>query len=176
MRADETERHLVADQLLAAMASIRRTSRRRAWRPAELFSLTWSQLELVRLVRRQPGVSVAEAASELRLAPNTVSTLVRQLTDLGLLSRCADASDRRVARLNLSADIRRKVDAWRDRRLEALTSAMGQLSVREKRCLEEAVKVLGCLAEYLDAEEQPISGENVSGHESASRRLVGTSR
>jgi len=167
---------LVADQLLAAMASLRRTSRRRARRPAELFSLTWSQLELVRLVRRQPGVSVAEAASELRLAPNTVSTLVRQLIDLELLSRRADVSDRRVARLDLSADIRRKVDAWRDRRLEVLTSAMSQLSVREKRCLEEAVKVLGRLAEHLDAEEQPINGEIASRHESAGRRLVGTIR
>jgi DNA-binding MarR family transcriptional regulator len=140
---------LVADRLLAAMASLRRTLRRRALRPTELFSLTGSQLELVRLVRRQPGVSVAEAASELRLAPNTVSTLVRQLSDLRLLSRSADASDRRVARLDLSTDIRRKVDAWRDRRVDALTSAMGQLSVREERCLEEAVKVLARLGAHL---------------------------
>ncbi|MGD0320424.1 MAG: MarR family transcriptional regulator [Acidimicrobiales bacterium] len=171
-----TKSHLTADQLLTALASLRRTLRRRARRPAELFSLTWSQLELVRLVRRQPGVSVAEAASELRLAPNTVSTLVRQLTDLGLLSRRADTSDRRVARLDLSAEIRRKVDASRDRRLEALTSATGQLSVRERRALDEAVKVLARLAEYLDAEEQPISGETGSRPESAGRRLVGTIR
>jgi hypothetical protein len=32
------------------------------------------QVELVRVVRRLPGVSVADAAAELRPAPNTVST------------------------------------------------------------------------------------------------------
>jgi DNA-binding MarR family transcriptional regulator len=121
-------------------------------------------------------VSVAEAASELRLAPNTVSTLVRQLSDLRLLSRSADTSDRRVARLDLSADIRRKVDAWRDRRVDALTSAMGQLSVREERCLEEAVMVLARLGEHLDAQLEPIASETVGTHEPASRQPAGTTQ
>jgi DNA-binding MarR family transcriptional regulator len=157
----QAEQNFLADRLLAAMTSLRRVSRRRARRPTELFSLTGSQLELVRLVRRQPGVSVAEAASDLRLAPNTVSTLVRQLADIGILSRCADVSDRRVAHLDLSKDIRRKVDAWRDRRLEDLSCAIRQLSAREERCLEEATKVLTRLAEQLDAQEQ--QGQPVSG-------------
>ena len=87
MPSPRAEQDLLADRLLAAIASLRRVSRRSARRPTELFSLTGSQLELVRLVRRKPDVSVAEAASELRLAPNTVSTLVRQLADVGILSR-----------------------------------------------------------------------------------------
>ncbi|HEY1635005.1 MAG TPA: winged helix-turn-helix transcriptional regulator, partial [Acidimicrobiales bacterium] len=70
----------MADELLTNIASIRRAGRRQAGRPVELSSLTGAQLELLRLVRRRPGVSIADAAQELRLAPNTVSTLVRQLT------------------------------------------------------------------------------------------------
>ena len=49
----------LADELLATMASIRRSGRLLARRPVELSTLTGAQLELVRLVRRRPGVSVA---------------------------------------------------------------------------------------------------------------------
>jgi len=105
-----------------------------------------------------------------------VSTLVRQLADSVLLSRSVDVSDKRVARLDLSTDIRRKVDAWRDRRLEALASAIGQLSAREERCLVEATKVLARLTEHLDAQGQPVRGGTVSGRETAGSQPVGTTR
>jgi DNA-binding MarR family transcriptional regulator len=149
---ERAERQVVADELLSEMASIRRTIRRYAGRPLELSALTGSQLELVRLMRRRPGVSVAEAASDLRLAPNTVSTLVRQLTEAGLVSRSVDSSDRRVARLELAPAIRRKVDAWRDRRVIALSSAIGRLSREDERCLSDAVRVLRRVAEQLEVQ------------------------
>ena len=97
--------------------------------------LTGAQLELVKVLRRRPGVSVAEAAAEMHLAPNTVSTLVRRLSDAGLVRRQVDAGDRRVARLELTPDIRRKVDAFRDRRAAALQVAAGRLSRQDRRCL-----------------------------------------
>jgi DNA-binding MarR family transcriptional regulator len=132
------------------MASIRRAGRRHAGRPVELSSLTGAQLELLRLVRRRPGVSIAEAAQELRLAPNTVSTLVHQLTKGGLMLRGVHGSDRRVARLELSAHIRRKVDAWRDRRVLALGDAIERLSPQDRRSMVEALPVLARLAEHLE--------------------------
>ena len=113
------ERQL-ADELLATFASIRRAARRYSSRPVELSSLTGAQLELARLLRRQPGSSIASAAEELRLAPNTVSTLVGELTAAGLLIRRVDPSDRRVARLELARSLERKIDAWRDHRATAL--------------------------------------------------------
>ena len=116
----------------------------------ELSSLTGGQLELLRLVRRRPGVSIADAAQELRLAPNTVSTLVRQLTKGGLMLRRVHGSDRRVAQLELSADIRRKVDAWRDRRVLALGDAIERLSPDDHRSVIDALPVLARLAEQLE--------------------------
>lgn len=148
-------RRRIADELLTAMASIRRTGRRRSARPAELAPLTGSQLELVRLVRRRPGVSVADAARELTLASNTVSTLVGQLTRAGLVVRQVDASDRRVARLELTAEIHGKVAAWRDRRLVALAEAIGRLPPTDQHLLAAAMPVLVKLAEALDEEGAP---------------------
>jgi predicted transcriptional regulator len=49
-----------------------------------------AQLELMRLVRLEPGLRVQDAAAGLGVAPNTVSTLVKQLTAAGMLERRAD--------------------------------------------------------------------------------------
>jgi len=118
-------------------------------RPAELSNLTGAQLDLMRLVWRQPGVSVAEAALELRLAANTVSTLVRQLTDGGLLLRRVDLSDRRVAKLELTPETARNVGRFRDRRVALLAAAIAELPPADWRRLEAAVPILGRLAARL---------------------------
>jgi DNA-binding MarR family transcriptional regulator len=142
----------IADELLRAIGAVRRTSRRHGARPVELSALTGAQLELARLVRRRPGVSIAEAAQELRLAPNTVSTLVRQLGEQGLLVRQRDADDRRVARLELAAELGRKIDAWRDHRLVALGAAIEALPAAGQKQLAAAVPLLARVAELLDEE------------------------
>jgi DNA-binding MarR family transcriptional regulator len=162
--SSEGPQQATADQLLASMAAVRRTIRRRARRPTELSSLTGAQLELVRLVRRLPGISVAESAAELSLAPNTVSTLVKQLTDAQILRRLVDPSDRRVARLDLLPGIRRKVDAWRDRKVEVLAVALSRLSEKERRCLQSTVQALGHLAEEVDMHELRAEPEEDAVH------------
>jgi len=146
---DDVTSEAFANDLLGALAAIRRHGRRHGGRPVELAPLTGAQVELVRVLRRRPGVSVAEAAAELHVAPNTVSTLVRQLTDAGLVRRRVGAGDRRVAQLELTPDIRRKVDAFRDRRALALAGAAGRLSGQDRRRLRDALPALVRLAEAL---------------------------
>jgi DNA-binding MarR family transcriptional regulator len=139
----------VADELLATMALIRRRGRLVARRPVELSTLTGSQVDLVRVVRRRPGVSVTEVAKELRLAANTVSTLVGQLADIGLLIRRPDDADRRVVRLELTIEMQDKVGAFRDRRIAVLAAAMAELSPRDQHRLVGGVELLGRLAARL---------------------------
>lgn len=151
-RADDESAldHLaVADQLISTIARIRRAGRRQG-RPSELRELTGAQLELLRLVGRQPGVSVAVAARELRLAANTVSTLVGRLTDAGLLVRSVSDSDRRIAMLDLSAGIREQIDAWRDRRVVSLAAAVGDLGADEQRGFADAVALVERVAGLLE--------------------------
>ena len=140
----------LADELLTAMSAVRRATRRSDGRPAELSSLTRAQLELARVVRVHPGISIAGAAEAMRLAPNTVSTLVGELTALGILVRTTDASDRRVGRLALSDDWRRRVDAWRDRRVAAVAEAIARLPVAERRRVELALPALARIANELE--------------------------
>ena len=136
---------VTADALLASMAGIRR-SLRLAGRPPGFSDLTGAQLDLVLLVRRRPGVSIAEAAQELRVAANTVSTLVRQLTRSGFLVRGVDGADRRVARLELTPETAEKVSRFRDRRAAFLTAAIEALPSRDRQRLAAATQVLGLLA------------------------------
>ena len=59
-----------------------------------------SELEIMRLLVRRPGLSVNETAAELRLAPANVSTALRTLEARGLLERRRDPDDGRVVRLH----------------------------------------------------------------------------
>jgi DNA-binding MarR family transcriptional regulator len=158
IQAKSVELHEQADGLLTVMASIRRTGGVLARRPVELSSLTGSQLDLVRVILRRPGLSVNEAAEDLSLAPNTVSTLVRQLTNQNMVVRSSDSVDRRVARLDLTPTMRRKVGAFRDRRLATLVSAMTSLSAHDQRSLAGAVIVLDHLAAQLLEEQHAYDG------------------
>ena len=133
-------------ELIETIGVLRRHLRRRTQRPWSEGAVSSAQAELIRLVRRQPGISVAAAATELGVAANTVSTLVRSLVSSGLLVRTADPDDRRVARLDLTPATRRQVERWRDERAAVLAAAVENLSTDERAALAAAVPVLGRLA------------------------------
>jgi DNA-binding MarR family transcriptional regulator len=147
--ADAIDLTELAENLLTVMADLRQSGRILAVRPPELFPLSSAQLELLRTVRTHPGISVAQAAQLLRIAPNTVSTLVRQLTADGLIERRVDPLDRRVARLDLTATTKRNVGAFRDRRMNVLAQAMSEFSARDQRKLAEGLNILGRLVDRL---------------------------
>jgi len=85
----------------------------------------------------------------LRLAPNTVSTLVRELTDSGLLVRGVDTSDRRVARLELTAQTQREAGDFRDRRVALLALGIAELAPVERERLADATALLSMVAARL---------------------------
>jgi DNA-binding MarR family transcriptional regulator len=138
-----------AANLLAAISAVRRTARqtvRRAWWEEPLPP---AQSELLRLVAAQPGISVAEAARELRLAPNTVSTLVGRLADQGLLGRERALADARSVRLSVTDKGRQRRAGWRDLRADLTRDAMAELTPQDRQALADAVPALLRLAERL---------------------------
>ena len=132
----------VAEGLLGAVSAVRRVARRQARRPWILTSLTGAQLELARLLRIEPGITVAQAAQQLQLAPNTISTLVGQMTDAGVVHRTSDTRDRRVAHLDLTSTAREQVETWRDRRTAITASAIDRLPDADRRAISDAVGAL----------------------------------
>lgn len=135
---------------MARIGAVRRAVRRAVGGAATAVPLTGAQSELMRLVRRRPGISVAEAAGELSLAANTVSTLVGQLMDAEVLERRADPADRRIARLRLTPEASRRVSAWRDRRAAVVGAAIDELTGADRAAIEAALPAFARLSELLE--------------------------
>jgi DNA-binding MarR family transcriptional regulator len=143
----------LAAELLATVGRFRRQARRSGGAPRIGTGLPESQAELLRLVGRQPGISVREAATELGLAANTASTLVSRLSGDGLLVRTVDPDDRRVGRLQLTEPAQRIADESRAVRRAALRGALARLDPDQRHQLNDGIAVLGELTRLLREED-----------------------
>ena len=114
--------------------------------------LPQSELEVMRLLVRRPGLSVNDVARELGLQPSNASTAIRLLIARGTLERQADSADGRVARLYPTP----AAYAARDRREyswgEALSGVLDDLAPADRRRLAEAAPALRRLATRLAGE------------------------
>lgn len=108
-----------------------------------------TELEIMKLLVRRPGLSVTEVARELGLQPSNVSTAVRSLTERGMVERRTHAGDARVGRLHptrtATTNRRAREDAWgRD-----LDDVLARLDVAERESLRDAIPALRALADSL---------------------------
>jgi DNA-binding MarR family transcriptional regulator len=144
----------VSETLMPAVGAVRRLLRRLAGpvvagaseTPLEVST---SQREVLLMVGKREGRSVAEIADELGLAPNSVSTIVTQLVAAGLLVRETDPRDRRIGRLALTAPAQDALDSARARRRGVLHEALDRLTPRQLTDLAAGIDALEALAEEL---------------------------
>jgi DNA-binding MarR family transcriptional regulator len=141
LRTGSEARELAAG-MLAVIGPLRRALRRSLQRDLPIAPLPTAQAELLRVVRRQPGISVGEAAQAIGVAANTVSTLVNQLVAAGLLERGRDPADRRTARLELTEAAGRRAARWLDQREQTLAGALTGLSAEERAAIARALPAL----------------------------------
>ena len=107
-------------------------------------------MELLQVVEKQPGIGIAPAGRALHLAANSVSTLVNQLIDLGMLVRDTAPEDRRAARLWLTEAATQRLATWRHARIDLVADAMAGLSVADRHALARALPALRALLTALD--------------------------
>jgi DNA-binding MarR family transcriptional regulator len=146
----------VSESLMPAVGAVRRLLRRLAGpyvttAPHEVspLEISTSQREVLLMVGKRTGRSVAEIADELGLAANSVSTIVTQLVGAGLLVRETDPQDRRVGRLALTPAAQESLDSARARRRGLLHEALDRLSPRQLADLAAGIDALEALAEEL---------------------------
>jgi DNA-binding MarR family transcriptional regulator len=146
----ETDPVALGDELMITMAAMRRQVRR-ALRPRGIGpQLRGAQLELLRVAYEQPGIGVAAAARELHLAANSVSTLVNQLTDLGMLVREIDPTDRRAICLYPTDVAVKRLAEWRTARAELVGAGIAGLSAADRAAIAAALPALRALLPTLD--------------------------
>ena len=141
--------------LTEVVTRLRRTLRTsiRADYPWE--TLPMAQIELLMALQDQPS-RVGELAARLRLAGNTVSTLVQQLVEVGFVHRGPDPADRRVAVVTLTDAGSRQLGDWDRAHQQRIGDALDGLSAADRTAIGAALPALARLVDQLaDQRGQP---------------------
>lgn len=125
----------------------------RAPNPSQL--LPRSELEVMRLLVRSPGLSVNETSADLGIAAPNVSTAVRSLVAKGQLERCPDPTDRRIVRLHPTAVALSGRSAQEEAWAAALDQILAELDPADRERLSASAEALAALAEALSRHAAP---------------------
>jgi DNA-binding MarR family transcriptional regulator len=139
----------LAATLLELHARLRRGLRARLRRESGGRLPPQAQVELILQVAREPGRPLRHAAAALRLQPNTVSTLVRDLARAGLVER-SPGEDRRAVLLHLTAEGEARLESWRAARRAIMVASLRALPVAERERLRASAAGLARLVEEVE--------------------------
>jgi DNA-binding MarR family transcriptional regulator len=146
------EHETFPDELVDALVAVQRPIRRRLRREMPDPQLRGAEVELLRLIVARPGVGISDAAKDLHLAGNSVSTLVNQLARQGYVVRETDPADRRAARLLPTPAAEARLGEWRKRRADLVGHQLSRLDEADRAALRAAIPALRRLAGHLREE------------------------
>jgi DNA-binding MarR family transcriptional regulator len=111
----------------------------------EQLGITARQATLLWLVKRSPGLSLAELAADEGISPPAMSGHVDRLERAGLIARVRSSDDRRRVGLRLTDEGARLLRRVRARRTTWLTDRLGSLEPAELEAIESAIPALASL-------------------------------
>lgn len=111
----------------------------------EQLGITARQATLLWLVKRSPGLSLAELAAEEGISSPAMCGHVDRLERAGLIERRRSSADRRKVGLRLTEDGARLLRRIRARRTTWLTGRLGALEPSELEAVEAAIEPLARL-------------------------------
>jgi DNA-binding MarR family transcriptional regulator len=129
---------LVADELRPVLLRLARELRKET----EQLGVTARQATLLWLVKRSPGLSLAELAAEEGISPPALSGNVDRLERAGLLARVRSTEDRRRVGLELTEEGVRLLRRIRARRTTWLAGRLGELGAADLDALAAAAPAL----------------------------------
>ncbi|MFI9722725.1 MarR family winged helix-turn-helix transcriptional regulator [Streptomyces sp. NPDC052396] len=141
-----TDAHL----LTAAVTRLRRALRASIRTDYPWEQLPMAQVELLQVLAEHSPARVSELAAGQRLAPSTVSGLIGQMMNSGLVARTVDPADRRASVVTLTDTGRGQLEAWTQAHERRLAAALASLDQDEQAAIGKAVPALFRLAEHLD--------------------------
>ena len=143
--------------LADVIARLRRAMRRaaRASDPDNVLSV--AQLELLSCLAENPGARPSQLARLLRLAPNSVTTLVNGLRTRELITRTGGGDDRRTVSLALTDAGEHAVRQWHTTNTAILRNALTELHPAWRQLLTAALPALRELIDAIDALAEPAT-------------------
>ena len=139
-----------ADALSRLLGPLRRAVLRRARESGGLPDLPDAQIELLRVLQAAPGTGVGEVAARLRVAPSTVSNVVRSAVAAGLVERRTSPTDLRAVELYPSTIALRLLETYDGTSCALLSNALAILSPGDRKAIERAMPALGRLLDAID--------------------------
>jgi len=130
----------VADSLRPTLLGIARELRRE-----RIAGVSPHQVSLLVAIKRSPGVTVGELASDERVSTAAMSKRVSRLERNGLVARTPSEADRRRVGLTLTEEGQRVLRRVRSRRTAWLASRLGSLSSEELAAIGDAAEPLARL-------------------------------
>ncbi|MFF7409592.1 MarR family winged helix-turn-helix transcriptional regulator [Streptomyces lydicus] len=153
-----------AAQVAAGLSGVLGPLRRavlRATRNAEgLPDLPEAQIELLRALSSSPeGLSPGAAATRVRVAPSTVSNLVRTMSAARLVERVRPERDQRTVVLTASDEARHLLERYDRASTAALTRVVEELSDADRVALNHVLPALDRLVTALEAADGTSPGQ-----------------
>jgi DNA-binding MarR family transcriptional regulator len=136
----EPSTELAADLRLAVGRLARRL------RQVQLGGLSSSQVSALASIERLGPVRLGDLAAAEGVTGPTLTKIVSHLETIGLVTRTADASDRRAARITLTVEGRERLTRIRSDRDAFLEHRLGGLDPADRAALAAALPVLRGLA------------------------------
>ena len=129
---------IVASELRPVLLRLARELRKET----EQLGVTARQATLLWLVKRSPGLSLAELAAEEGISPPALSGHVDRLERAGLIERVRSSEDRRRVGLRLTEDGARLLRRVRARRTTWLATRLRELEPEELAAVDAAMPAL----------------------------------
>ena len=130
------------DEELAARLRLSVTRLARRLRIQTEDGTTASQLSALTSLARRGPLALGELSAVERVKPPTMTRIVASLEEAQLVSRTADSTDRRVARVDLTDAGRQLLDRSRLRKDAYLAARLGRLSAHDRASLCRAADAL----------------------------------
>jgi DNA-binding MarR family transcriptional regulator len=119
----------------------------RRLRQESLGGLSPAQASALGSVSRHGQPTLGELAAIEQVQPPTMTRIVASLMEAGMVTRVADANDRRSARVRITPAGERGLERMRTRKNAFLSRRLDQLSADEQRQAAELVSLLEHLLE-----------------------------
>lgn len=134
--------------------AVLRLSRRLRQETTGSGEITPSQMSALAVLAQHGELTLGELASIERIAPPSMTRIAARLEEKGLLERRPDVSDRRVARVAISAAGQQLLRNSRERGDAFVSSRLAALSPEEQDVLARAVPLLERLASEETVDKQ----------------------
>ena len=137
-----TEPAQLTDEEVAGRLRIAVNRLQRRLRQESLGGLSPAQASALGSVNRHGSPTLGELAAIEQVQPPTMTRIVASLAEAGMVTRVADANDRRSARVRITAAGERALERMRTRKNAFLVRRLGDLSHDEQRHAAELVALL----------------------------------